>query len=73
MAARAPRAPRTSTLSASGSRKAPEVVAPCRRATHPSRKSVLATAAHASAACPRDPEVHDEHAGPAGWRAAARR
>ena len=37
-------APSTSTLSASGSRKAPERVVPCRRAIQPSMPSVLASA-----------------------------
>src|SRR5207248_94587 len=40
----ATRAPSTSTLSASGSRNAPELVLPWRRATHPSRASLPATA-----------------------------
>ena len=41
--ARANIAPRTTTLSASGSRKAPERVVPWRRASHPSNPSVTAT------------------------------
>src|SRR5207248_3146793 len=44
----ATRAPSTRTLSASGSRKAPELVLPWRRATHPSRASLPATAIHTS-------------------------
>src|SRR5438270_11893525 len=45
-ATRATRAPSTRTLSARGSRKAPELVLPWRRATHPSRASLPATAIH---------------------------
>src|SRR5437763_12979147 len=55
-ATRAMRAPSTSTLSARGSRKAPELVLPCRRATQPSRASLPATAiqmARVSQAAPR--------------------
>ena len=37
-------APKTRTLSASGSRKAPERVVPCRRAIQPSTPSVAASA-----------------------------
>src|SRR5437764_9311136 len=44
LATRATRAPSTRTLSASGSRNAPELVLPWRRATHPSRASLPATA-----------------------------
>ena len=44
-AARANRALSTTTLSASGSRKAPERVVPCRRASHPSTPSLKATTA----------------------------
>ena len=39
LATRANRAPRTTTLSASGSRKAPDRVVPCLRASHPSMPS----------------------------------
>src|SRR5438067_9008818 len=47
-ATKATRAPSTRTLSANGSRKAPELVLPWRRATHPSRASLPATAIHTS-------------------------
>src|SRR5439155_8842431 len=43
-------APRTATLSASGSRNAPDRVVPWRRARKPSTPSVRATAAHSAVA-----------------------
>src|SRR5205085_3155237 len=44
-------APRTRTLSASGSRKAPERVAPWRRASHPSARSLTARTNQSPSAC----------------------
>ena len=43
-------APRTMTLSARGSRKAPDRVVPCLRATQPSMPSVMQRATHISVA-----------------------
>ena len=43
-------APSTSTLSASGSRKAPERVVPCLRATQPSMPSVMQSTIQSSVA-----------------------
>src|SRR5438874_8080335 len=63
-ATKATRAPSTRTLSANGSRKAPELVLPWRRATHPSRASLPATAIHTSSvdhAAPRSTLRSEEH------------
>src|SRR5947209_11540756 len=73
-ATKAMRAPSTSTLSASGSRKAPELVLPWRRATHPSRASLPATAIHTSSvdhAAPRS-TMRTKTTGASSSRAAVR-
>src|SRR5215210_6215960 len=57
LATRAKRTPTTRTLSARGSRKAPDRVAPWRRATTPSATSVIATPTHTPRAAHEGPSA----------------
>src|SRR5688572_5225576 len=55
LATRATMAPRTRNLSARGSRKAPERVAPWRRASQPSKRSLVARTIHSHSAGHSEP------------------